>query len=190
MEQVVVEKKEPVVVVLFSPNGKPMPSRSVAGLSAEERRTVRAGEAVVLLTSPEFGYRRAVWSGGKIRHCRASAAVMEAWWKQRDEYLAEALAEIHRSAKDKTYKVCVERVTREYAYIPIRAPSANAAEDAAPGIALDDWWDDLEPRHELDWEQDDLPEYLAVRSETEETKELWHFAVDSKGCVEEVQTYD
>jgi len=189
-----VAESKPVTQVWFSATGKPMPSRIVTGLTPEERQKVRAGE-VVLVRSVQghdrgqgFDYLQAVWSGGKVRTRKPSTAVQEAWCHQREGRLAEALAEVHRSANDKTYWVCVERITREFCYIPIRAPSQHAAEDAAPGIAWHDMWGDVE--HKIEWESDDHPTFEVVAHDTQETKDLPWFIVHAQGDPEEVQTHD
>ena len=203
MEQVV-EKKDTIIrsttngqkvakVVLFADKAQPKPgSRSFVGLPRDLRRKVKEGEPV-LVEAPDrpCGYVQAVWSGGKVRGRSPTEDVLRAFRDSRAmAQLAEDFAELRRSANDKTYMVCVERVTKERAYVPVRAPSAKAAEDIAPGIGLRDWFGKLEPGHELGWQEIPLPDFVPCRDETEETKRLWHFSVSSKGDVEEVQTWD
>ena len=148
-----ITESKPATQVWCSATGKPMPSRSVSGLTLEERQKVRAGEVVLVRSDQEhdreqgFNYLQAVWSGGKVRTRKPSAAVREAWYHQQDVPLAEAFAESDRIATYKTYRVCVERTVMKYAYISIRAPSAQAAADAAPGIACNAWLGDV--THEL-----------------------------------------
>jgi hypothetical protein len=112
----------------------------------------------------------------------------EAWCQRQDECLRKATAEIHRSLNDKTYKVCVARITREYAYIALRAPNARAAENVAKDVVRDDRW--REPGHEIEWMKDEGRLYSAASDETEETKDLPWFIVHGDGSHEEVQTCD
>jgi hypothetical protein len=189
-----VTESKSVTQVWLSGTGQPMPSRSVSGLTQEERQKVRAGEVVLVRSAREddgalsSDYLQAVWSGGKIRSRKPAAVVLEAWCRQQDERLAQGLAEVRRSAKDKTYWVLMKRITTEYACIPIRAPSADAAEHAARRIACNDWRGEVE--REIKWKADDLPEFAVFPEETEATKDLPQFIVHADGGCEEVQTHD
>jgi hypothetical protein len=135
----VVEEKDTVKIVLWSKNGRALPTRSVSGLTPEEQRAVREG-VPVLLPNPcsRRACLQAVWSGGKIRTRRPSRAVLDAWHAQRD--VAAGTVTTHEpgqvpAPKAKTYKIEVKRVRKDYATIRVAAESQEMAEHAANEIA-------------------------------------------------------